>query len=77
MRSGGSFARGEDFGDGIRVMFRIQFLIFFFESARVFPGVARAAAMGSGMRVTRHDLNSGPFGEGVNFVLELSDCLVG
>jgi hypothetical protein len=33
--------------------------------------------MGSGMRVTRHDLNSGPFGEGVNFVLELSDCLVG
>ena len=45
MRPGGRFTGGEHFRDGIGVAFRIMFLVFFLETARVFAGVARATAM--------------------------------
>src|SRR5262249_12440835 len=79
MRAGGRFAGGDDFCDGVRVTLRVVLFVFFFEATRIFAGVARAAAMGTGLgrRVAGHELNSCPFGKRMYFVLELSHRLVG
>ena len=50
MRAGRCFARRQDFRDSICVTRRIVFFVFLFEPARVFAGVARAAAVRSGLR---------------------------
>jgi hypothetical protein len=78
MRACWRFAGGKDFRDGIGVSFWIVFFVFFFEPARVFAGVAwTAMGTGFGRIVTGHELNPGPFGERMNFVLELSHRLIG
>ena len=47
--SGGGFTGGENFGHGLGVVGRVEFLVFVLETARIFPGVAGAAAMFHGL----------------------------
>ena len=43
MHAGRGFAGGHDFSDRVRVTFRVGFLVFFLETARVLAGIPHAA----------------------------------
>jgi len=53
MRAGGSFAGGDDLGDGVRMESGLMLLVFFLKPARIFSRVTHPTFVGCGRRRSR------------------------